>query len=339
MLKKLKIICLAIITISVISFNLPTKNVTAQTSLTSQSGGLTLTKTPENPEPNQSVVIKANSYSINIDSSTIRWYVDDVLKKEGIGEKTFNLQTGKSGEVINIRTEVITYDGRNFQQELSILPSRVDILVESDSYTPPLYKGKAYFVGQGTAKIIAVPDIVINGEKAENSSLNFKWEKNGMVLGNLSGTGRNTLIIEGEIPMKDIYIKLDILNTSRNVLASKFFVVSPQKTQIVFYENSSLYGLLLNKSLVGNYSMGNKEEIKIVAKPYFFNISSQDSEEINYKWTLNNKTVSLDGKKNELILRQNSKDPKGKTPVRLKIEGQKRIFQFAENNFNILFGE
>jgi tRNA uridine 5-carboxymethylaminomethyl modification enzyme len=76
---------------------------------------------------------------------------------------------------------------------------------------------------------------------------------------------------------------------------------------------------------------------RIVAKPYFFDFSGINTKESNYKWSVNGKTVSLSGAKNEILLRQDGKTG-GAASVSLKIENQVRIFQFAENNFNITFG-
>lgn len=338
MLKKLtKIYLLKMIV--VLFFVLPIINLSAQelTGINTQGGGVTLTTTPANPKPNEEISITLNSYSVNVDSATIRWYINDVVKKEGIGEKVITTRTGKSGDFINVKVEVTTYDGRYFEKELSINPAEVDIIVEANSYTPPFYKGRAYFAPQGKVKIIAVPDIVVNGKKVENQVLSFKWKKNGMVLGNQSGTGRNTLMLEGEIPTKDILVGLEVLDVSRKVLASKLFVVSPQNPKILFYVNSSLYGVLLNKALLGNYEFGNREDITVIAKPYFFDVYTSGTTNFNYKWSVNNKAVFLNGNQNEVILKKEKTDSTGKMLVGLKIENQTKIFQYAENNFNLIF--
>lgn len=337
MLKNIiKIISVGIL---VVKFFLPINQVLAQEIPTSmaQISGIELVVSPENPKPNQDISITASNYSINIDSATIRWYVDDVLKKEGVGAKTFNIRTGKSGDTVNIRVEIFTNDGRDFEQSVNINPAEIVLIIEAGSYVPPLYKGRAYFGNQGIAKIIAIPDIVQNNIKLDAKKLNYRWTMNGIVLGSQSGFGKNTVVIEGSVPIRDITVDLDVIDTSGKTVATESTFINPSSSKIVFYEDSSLYGVLYNKAISTNYSIGNKEEVKIVAKPYFFDFSGINTNESKYRWSVNGKTVNLGGAKNEILLRQGGKSG-GSAAVSLKIENQVRIFQYAENNFNITFG-
>jgi len=303
-----------------------------------QGISITLSSSPENPKPNQNTTLSLESSSINIDSSVIRWYVNGDMKKEGVGEKVLIVKTGESGDLLNIMTEITTSDGRFFEQSLDINPSQVDIIVEASSYTPALYKGRAYFVSQGKVKIIAIPDIVINGKKVETKDLNFKWKRNETVLGDSSGAGKNSIKIEGTIPIKDIYIDLDVMDSSGKIIDSESIVLGPNKPQILFYESSSLYGVLSNKAMTADSSLGNKEEIKIVAKPFFFDITSPTTNETKYSWSVNGQSVVLGGNRNEVILKQTGTG-KGNIVVKLKIENLFRIFQFAESSFNLQFGQ
>lgn len=306
-------------------------------SASNQLAGLEMSVSPESPKPNQDISVSVVSYSVNLDSSTIRWYIDDVLKKEGIGVKTFNARTGKSGEVLTIRVEVFTNDGRNFEQTININPAEIVLIIEASSYVPPLYKGRAYFGNQGIARVIAIPDIVQNGVKLDSKKLNYKWTMNGTVLGGQSGTGKNTVVIEGSVPIRDITVDLDVIDMSGKIVASESAFINPSNPKIIFYEDSSLYGVLSNKAISGNYNIGNKEEVKIIAKPFFFDFSGVSTNESKYKWSINGKSSTLSGPKNVIILRQDGKNG-GSASVSLKIENQVRIFQFAENNFNITFG-
>ncbi len=293
---------------------------------------------PENPRPDQDISISLVSYSVNLDSSTIRWYVDNTLKKEGIGLKSFNSRTGKGGELINIRATILTNDGRDFEQTIIINPAEVDLIVEATSYVPPIYKGRAYFVSQGIAKIIAIPNVIQNDKKVDAKKLNYKWRQNGIVLGGQSGAGKNTLTVEGSVPVKDLAIDLEVIDMSGKTVATESVLISPHKPTIIFYEDSSLYGVLSNKAVMDDYKIGGKEEIKIVARPFFFDLSGVSTNESKYKWSVNGKTTTLAGRKNEIILRQDGKINGGTATVSLTIENQIRIFQYATGNFNINFG-
>lgn len=306
---------------------------------TSQDQRISLSLSPSNPRPNENVSISVSSVSINLDNSKIYWYIDGVVKKEGVGEKEISVQTKNSGDTINVRVVISTPDEKVIENSIDINPSQIDLIIEAGSYTPPFYKGKAYFVSQGKAKIIAIPDIVVGGKKLNISELNFKWKKDHIVIAGSSGVGKNTLTIEGGVPIKDIYIDLEILDSSRNVLADKSTIVSPSDPKIIFYEDNPLYGRLYNKAISRNYFLGNREELKIVAEPYFFDISGTNGKDSKFKWSVNGKSVDPSEKKNELLLRQETGGTKGIASISLQVENLVRIFQYAGGGFNVEFGE
>lgn len=216
---------------------------------------------------------------------------------------------------------------------------QVDLISEPTSYTPPFYKGKAYFVIQGTTKIVAMVNAKKDGVKLNPEKLNYRWTRNDIVLGEYSGVGKNTLIVNGIIPIDDIYISVEIFDPSGNlVIRSNPLILSPDDPKILFYENNPLYGILFNKAISRSYSLGNREELKIIAQPFFFNINGATGNDANYKWSVNGRTVETTGNKNELLLRQENTGKKGITSISLQIENLVRIFQYAGNNFNIEFG-
>jgi hypothetical protein len=305
----------------------------------SQDSRVSFVLSPSNPKPNENVSIFVSGVSVNLDSSKIQWYVDGILKKEGVGEKEINIQTKNSGNTTNVKITITTPGGETIEKNVEINPSQIDLIIEASSYTPPFYKGRSYFVSQGKAKIIAVPNIVIDGKKLNVKELNFRWKKDSIILGSSSGVGKNTLVIDGGIPIKDIDIELEILDSSKNVLAEESIMVSPSDPKIIFYENSPLYGILYNKAIPENYSLGNREELKIVAEPYFFDISGIDGNDSKFQWSVNGKSVSLNEKKNELLLRQENSGVKGISSISLQIENLVRIFQYAGSGFNVEFGE
>ena len=295
---------------------------------------------PANPEPNENVSIDLSSTSIDLSSTNIYWYVDDVLRKQGVGEDTLNIQSKGSGKTTAIRANVKTSDSQEFTKNLIISPARVDLVVEASSYVPPFYKGQAYFVNQGVAKVIAVPDITVNGKKMSASSLNYRWSQDGIVLGDSSGLGRNTLIVNGNVPIKDLYVEVKVLDQNSKSLAEKAVSISPSDPRVIFYENSALYGELLNKAITKDYFLGTREELKVTAEPCFFDISGNIGNDSKYTWYVNGQNpVTTGGNKNELILKQENGGVKGVASISLQIENLARIFQYAGNSFNVEFGQ
>ncbi len=228
---------------------------------------------------------------------------------------------------------VISQSNFAFGQTIS---SNVDIIVEPTSYIPQFYKGRPFFTSQGTMRIVAIPNVVINGSKVSSKNLTFRWTKDDVALSSIINTGNDSMVVSGGIPIRDINIVLRVTDSSGNIVASGSKTISANNPRVIFYENSPLYGLLLNRA-VGSYSLGNREELNILAKPYFFNIESQDSDDIEYKWSVNGNPVSLSGKKNELLFKQ--VDTAGVAEVSLDVNNLARIFQFTKSSFNVSFGQ
>ncbi|MFA6227393.1 MAG: hypothetical protein WC631_02875 [Candidatus Paceibacterota bacterium] len=329
---------LSIVLILLVIFSLTENTSLAQQITANNISTIELNLSPSNPNPNEDIAISLSSDTVDLDRSTIYWYVDGIMRKSGTGEKLLNTQTGNSGKITKVRAVVSTPDGEEIERNLEINPTQVDLILETNSYIPPLYKGKAYFVSQGSVKIIAIPNIIKDGRKVGANNLNFKWIKDGIVLGDSSGLGKSVLIVNGSVPIKDINVSLDISYSGGNPIASQSINIFPSDPKIIFYENSPLYGILFNKAINSNYFLGNREELKVVAEPYFFNLNSAIGNDSTYSWSVNGSTVSVPGNKNELLLKQSGRTS-GVASISLQIENLARIFQYAGNGFSVTFGE
>ena len=60
----------------------------------SNGNAVSLSVSPEHPNPNQKVTIKALSFQVNLDNTIISWSVDGVVKLSGMGKKEFSFTTG-----------------------------------------------------------------------------------------------------------------------------------------------------------------------------------------------------------------------------------------------------
>lgn len=331
-----KIISITILVIAILNFNFVFAQVTTQTD---QTSSVDMNINPSNPKAWDKVQIQLSSYSINLDTSKITWYIDNVSIKEGTGIKSLNMQTKNSGDVTKIRAVIETTDGIVTEVAKEISTAGVDLVVEPTSYTTPFYQGKPLFAAQGVVRIVAIPDVATNGKKISSKNLIFQWKKDDVILQSSSGVGRDSLIITGSVPIKDINISVQIMNSSGGVLASASKILTVNDPKILFYENSPLYGVLFNKAIINNYYLGQKEEVNILAKPFFFNTKSDISSELAYKWSVNGNPISTDGKVNELTLRQPTTNLKGTASISLDLNNVTRIFQFTNAGFNISFGQ
>ena len=310
----------------------------AQESVSNSVSSLSLDISPNNPRPGDSVTLTVSSNLLDLSSSRIVWYIDGVARSETTS-RSITVKAKDNGSKTEIRVVAQTSDGIIKETSGEIIPSGVDLIIEPIAYTPPFYKGKPLFLAEGIVKIIALPDITINGVKAQSKDLNFLWKKGEVTLTDSSGKGKNLIVLDTGIPVRDFTVDVQILDNSGNVLAENSKIISKNDPKLLFYEDSPLYGVLYNKAVVGNYYLGTKEELSIIAKPFFFSFLNDAPTESSYTWSVNGNPVSQNGKVNEITLRQTTTNTASTANISLDLKNNKRINQYVTNSFNVSFGQ
>ena len=298
-----------------------------------------ITASPATPSAGDTVDLTLASYSINLDSAKIVWYVDGVATKDGFGANTLTITTKGDGQTTSIRAVAQANDGTVVEATKDITPASIDLISEPTSYTPPFYKGRPLFINQGQARVVAVSSIVVDGKKVSPNQLVFKWSKNGVVSGSDSGIGRDSLLVVGSIPIRDIAVSVEVLDLSGNTVAASSKTVAVSDPKILFYEDNSLYGILFNEAINQGYYLGLREELDVTAKPFFFNFASDIDGKSSYRWFVNGNYIVPTGKENELILKQTDTSLKGTASISIDVSNTDKIFQYASDSFNVTFGQ
>ncbi|MEK7574807.1 MAG: hypothetical protein AAB511_01090 [Patescibacteria group bacterium] len=302
------------------------------------SSNITAQVTPEKPLPNQFVTVTVENYSTDINRANISWFLNGKMEKEGVGEKSFLFKTGAPGSVSNILIVIKTTEGETLQHVLNIRPGALDLVWEAQSYTPPFYKGKALYPYQGTVKVVALPNIVNeNGEIINSKNLVYTWSVNGGTVASVSGYGKNFIYYNGTIPINSTAISVEASSLDKKYSAGGSISLEPQAPLALFYEDSPIYGLLYNKVLGTSETLKN-EEIKIVAIPYFVGVKEREGSGLLYEWRLNSNLVNSVKGLSSLTFKQEN-DAKGTASVSLQVSNPARMFQFANNDLSITFGQ
>lgn len=324
--------------IKVFLFVIAIFTITNITFAQSSDASINLDISPSNPRSGVSVVLTLTSDLIDLSSSKILWYINGVVRKETTNQ-SITIKTSDDGLPTTVRVLVETSDGLTKEIIREISPVGIDLIVEPVAYTMPFYKGKPYMTGQGSVRVIALPDISINGVKIATKDLNFRWTRGESILGANSGKGKNSIILNSTIPVRDISVGVQVLDDSGNILAETSKIIFLNTPKILFYENSPLYGIFYNKAIVGNYYLGTREELKVIAKPFSFSFNKDTSSEANYAWYVNKSYVAPDEKTNELILKQTNPNLKGTASILVNLKHSGKINQYTSGGFNIDFGE
>ena len=104
-----------------------------------------ITVIPKFPKANTDVYIEIKNYSIDLNNSNITWRVNGVVKSQGKGVTTFSTKTGKNGELITVTASIRDERGISLTETIRLRPAEIDLVWESDGYTPPFYRGKAAY--------------------------------------------------------------------------------------------------------------------------------------------------------------------------------------------------
>jgi len=303
-----------------------------------QSPNSYLTIEPKNPEPLQEVRVTVSSLTDNLDASKITWIVNGQTKKTEIGLKEFTVQAGKNGQKTMVKS-IVEIPNKGIEEvEISFVPSVVDLIYESLSYTPPFYKGRALNPNQGVVLVTAIPELIDSaGSKLLAQNIIYTWKKDGYVQGSSSGLGKNIFVFSGTVPIRDSLIEVTASSLDGNITASKQINITNIKSaQVIFYEDSPIYGIMFNRAITNTVRMLS-DEFKVKAFPYFMSVGYSQSPDLNYKWSINGSpSENLEEDKGAMIFRIENPGT-GMASIDLKVESISRIFQFGQNSFNISF--
>lgn len=288
---------------------------------------------PQNPGPAETVQVTVQSYLTDLNKAAIRWSVDGKTIEQGIGKTTFSFKNGPSGKTTRLTISIIANTGERVTKELSWSPVGLIILWEADTYTPPFYRGKALLSPQATVKVVAVP---------ENAGMNalgagglvYLWEKEGDVVPEASGYGKNSFSFAGPKPYDESNVKVRASSINDAIKSEARIRLPLSNPFILFYENNPLLGVSYNLPFNTTLSL-TKKEVSVSAEPYFFSNERSDTPTLKYDWSINGKPAQNYGR---TITLRNDAGTEGESLVSLAIHGLKQTFQLANQEFRVHFG-
>ncbi|MDD2935446.1 MAG: hypothetical protein PHX25_03150 [Candidatus Pacebacteria bacterium] len=290
----------------------------------------------EAPGPNEEVSISIENYSINLYTSQISWYKNNILVEKGVGKKSFSFSVGELGTSDTITVIVLTKDGKQFIKSKTFVPAEVDLIWESNSYTPPIYKGKTITPYRAVVKLVAIPNFINqDGSKINDDELMYVWKKDWKIINGSQGIGKNVLYFDMAKDFRDGVLSVEVSTTDNSVRAKTSVRINESSPKIIFYENDPLLGIIFEKALDQNLDLL-KEEITISAQPFFFSKDDIKNDKLIYKWKLNSKL--LNDVVGDFITLKKGED-KGTANLSLNIQDKNRVMQSATNVLNINFDD
>jgi len=303
---------------------------------------ISLSLSPESPGINKEVVVTLQSESVDLGLSNIKWTLNGSVRLVGVGERRARFTTGGLGSTSRINVVVETDTGDSFTREVSVRPGEVNIIWEAFSYTPPFYKGKALSSSASLVTLVALPEIADSqGKKIDPKKLVYTWSQSGVVLGNSSGVGKQSVILQNEVRREEpLVASVSVSLGGSSARLRDVAVVPVFEQEVLIYEKRPLEGVVYSSVLQDVYSF-EQDEVIFRAEPYFFSLDDVFSGLLGYRWRVNGEDIAVPRKDQgkEITFRREGVE-EGQAIVALEIVNNNipfRIFQEAKSSFNILF--
>lgn len=293
---------------------------------------------PEIPGPGSTVSAQVQSYGENLARAHITWSLNGKIIDDGVGIVGTSFVVGAIGSSNILRVSATLPSGRSLSTSATIRPAGVDLLWQSRVYTPPFYSGKASVPYDASITFSAIPFFVgADGTRLNPANLTYTWHLNGLVLGNISGRGAQTVTMPGPKIYRGVTVSVDVSNADGSIRATRSTSFNGEQPFILFYEDDPLLGVRFERSLPQSVSL-TRTEATISAFPYFFSTENRGGGLLSYTWTLNGAPASPSNQNPaDLVLRQTG-GAAGTASIALSIQNLSQIFQATNLNLTVNFG-
>ena len=325
-----------ILTLILVNFFL-SYNFTLAQGVPVTASSVDLTSSSDTPLPGQKIVITAKSFSIDINSSTVTWTIDGKVSQKGIGLNKLEIIAPPLGKEYKIGVSVVTANGINLANSITIGSGSVDMIMESNGYTPPFFKGKLPVAYQNNVNIIAIPHLAdTKGVEYDPKTLVYQWKKSGRVVEDQSGYGKQVFTLVGDIIPREANIDVTVSTRDGKKRTIGYINVSYDSPSLNFYIDSSQYGPLFNSALSDNVFIGKEKETSILMVPYGFNKPVNGIGNLLLTWMINGYERE-ELATNESVTLRSPDNATGKSNIELTIKNKKDILQTASRGFSASF--
>lgn len=289
----------------------------------------------ENPTPGQEIVITARSYSLDINASTVTWTINGQQVQKGIGLTQYTFKAPALGKKTTIGVSAVSSGGKSAYGSVSINSGSVDLIVETDGYVPPFFKGKLPIVYQNSIKIIAIPHLArADGTLYDPKTLVYKWQKGSETFETESGYGKQSISFVGEIVPREFTINVTVYNREGTISTSGYMPITFTSPSISFYVNDPLYGPLYNKAIRENLSIGKEGEVRVISAPFGF---SKNNFNLQYDWEINGENDPNLAQSESVIFRAPTNSDGGVSAIDLTVTNIKSMLQNARMSMRAMY--
>jgi hypothetical protein len=248
---------------------------------------LTVTITPENPKPYDTVTVTPESTLVDLSAAKITVSVNGKVIENGGGVQSVPVTVAGPGQKTSI-TVSASVGGQTYTQQIALRPADVSLVLDPVSTTHPFYLGAALTAPQGRVRVIALADLRSSpGARLNPASLVYTWKWGDKVLADQSGIGRSQLDVTAPVRYRDAQITVTVTNVDSTIVAESSTVISPVDAVALIYRNDPLRGPDFDQAYSSSFSMTSQEEAFRGVAYYFGTPPS-------LAWSVNGQSASND---------------------------------------------
>ena len=292
---------------------------------------LVVAVSPQYPKPGEMVSLTVQSPVLDLSTRTIWWKNGNTVVSSGEGEATYTFTASDSGQETDISVAV---EGVSDVPTVTIIPLTVDLMWESDSYTPGLYQGR-HLPSQGSVITLqALPHIRKAGNEIPVSQLIFTWIASGKTI--LSKKGADSITLPVAAFSQASTVQVSVTTSDKTLGADRTTTIQTIAPILRLYTEHPLYGTMYHNALSTQTEISDTE-MSFNAIPYFAAVSGANDKLFSYMWRVNQAAVDAnDTRPNTLTI--NAGAAGGVAQVDLSLTHKKNFQLDAHGTWNINFG-
>lgn len=209
----------------------------------------------------------------------------------------------------------------------------VDLLWSANTYKPPLYGGHSHATPRSEVRVVAL----VAGTNTNPAQLDYRWQRDGQTLSNLSGPGRQSLTFTAGQAGENHQVQVLIAGLGEAGTITKSISIPVVTPVLSIYEDDSLLGVNYGRAIGSSLTL-NQPEINLIAEPYFFSNADTQAGKMDYRWSLNGQRVVPHPTNNRLITFAAPSGASGENSITLVVDNLNNAFQTARRGFQISFG-
>lgn len=292
-------------------------------------GGSSLIASPHYPEPNQSVRLELNDFSLNTQGASYRWFVNGSEVTAAKNQRTFTTTVGELGTktVVEVRTTLA--NGASVPATITLTPIRIDMLIEADTRTPSFYIGRALPSSGSLTRVTVLP---FTSSGNQPGAYSYIWRVGETVVDGGSRVGKNSVTFRSGFE-RNVEVGVDILDGTGQLVATKTIFVPMSDVVLHFYQIDPLQGVIERAFSKQHIFVG--DEMRVRAEPYYLDTTLAANNRFT-EWKLNGARIENPSEDaQEIVLRKTG--VRGSFNLEFHIRNLRQLLQGVKDSVTLTF--